>query len=269
MVTVIEPTADVQDRPNYDNGQWAIDDRWLQKMDRFATQVLRTTEPFRTTPLSSTRVLDIGCGYGGLALQLARHCGEVVGIDPCRSRIAMARRLQADAGQSNVQFRVGGTEGLDEPNAFDLITLDNVFEHLPNQAEALQRITQALAPGGVLFILTPNKLWPMEVHYRLPFLSYLPLSWANAYLRLTGRGTDYTDASYAPTYWGLSRLLRQQRELSFQYVLPADLALTARGQSWLYRTGFAAIKSFPWLWAISKSLLVVAVKNSTSREVRT
>jgi hypothetical protein len=96
----------------------------------------------------------------------------------------------------------------------------------------------------------------------LPFLSYLPLSLANRYLRWTGRGTDYTDASYAPTYWRLNRLLRARPELEYHYVLPADVALTTAGGSWLYRTGIAAIRRWPALWAISKAFLVIVVKHA-------
>jgi hypothetical protein len=91
-------------------------------------------------------------------------------------------------------------------------------------------------------------------------LSYLPLPLANLYLQWTGRGTDYTDASYAPTYWRLNRLLRARKELSFSYVLPADLSLTTSGNAWHYRLGAAAIRCCPLLWAISKALLVVVKK---------
>jgi hypothetical protein len=124
----------------------------------------------------------------------------------------------------------------------------------------LEKISQALRPGGAAFLLMPNRLWPMEVHYHLPFLSYLPLPLANRYLRLTGRGTDYTDASYARTYWKLNRLLRARPELEFRYMLPADISLATGGGAWHYRFGAAAIARCPWLWAISKALLVIATK---------
>jgi hypothetical protein len=100
----------------------------------------------------------------------------------------------------------------------------------------------------------------VEAHYGLPFLAYLPVPLANRYLRATGRGTDYTDASYAPTYRRLVRLLRGQRDLRFAFVLPADLSLTYAGGPWHYRIGAALIRRLPLLWRISKSFLVVGVK---------
>jgi hypothetical protein len=128
------------------------------------------------------------------------------------------------------------------------------------QPAALRRVVQGLRRGGVLFLLVPNKLWPVEVHYQLPFLSWLPLRLANLYLRVSGLGSDYTDASFAPTYRGLNRLLRQCGDLSCRYVLPADVSLATMGRSFHYRLGVAAIRRWPWLWALAKTFLVVGVK---------
>jgi len=226
----------------------------------FARQILTTCQPFLTRPISGLRVLDIGCGYGHTARELARHTRHVVGVEPCQPLFAVAQQVAAQFGQNNLEYHPLGIYDLDYREAFDLVVLDNVLEHLPNQPRALEIVSQALAPGGLAFILVPNRLWPIEVHYGLPFLSYLPLPLANLYLRLSGRGLDYTDASYAPTYFSLNRLLRARAELTFSYILPADLSLTTRGNAWHYRLGAAAIRRWPLLWAISKALLVVVQK---------
>ena len=84
---------------------------------------------------------------------------------------------------------------------------------------------------------------------------------ANLYLRVTGRGSDYYDASFAPTFLGLNRLLRHYcRGVCFRYVLPADLSLATMGRSLHYCLGAAAIRRFPCLWSPSKVFLVVGVK---------
>jgi SAM-dependent methyltransferase len=255
-------TPSSTDRPAYDRGTWRPSAAWWGQSERRAQLALATCAPQLTKPLNELRVLDLGSGYGGMTLKLAEHCQSVVGLEPCAQRVAAAEELQRELGRKNVEFRTQGVELLDDVAAYDLIVLDNVLEHLANQRDALRRMTRALAPGGVLFILVPNRLWPIEVHYHLPLLSYLPLRWANVYLRLSGHGRDYTDASYAPTYWSLNRFLRQEPELSWEYVLPANLSLARRGHSWLYQLGAAAIRRAPRLWAISKSLLVVAVKRA-------
>jgi SAM-dependent methyltransferase len=162
-------------------------------------------------------------------------------------------------GRSNLRFVHAGVEALDCVEEYDLIVLDNVYEHLASQDEALARMHRALRPGGVLYLLMPNRLWPLEVHYGLPFLSWLPLRAANRYLRWSGRGTDYTDASHARTYWTLRRSLGRL-EWSWRFALPADPSATHAGTPVHYRLGMAAIRRWPALWAVSKSFLVVVKK---------
>lgn len=232
--------------------------------DGFARQILATTAPWLPRPVAELDVLDVGSGYGATAAALAAQVGSVVGLEPMPALHEAASRLAT----GNLSFRLGGVESLADVEAFDLVVLDNVYEHLPDHADALAAISVALRPGGVLFLLTPNRLWPIEAHYRLPFLSWLPLGLANRYLRASGRGSDYTDASYAPTAWGLRRELRRWPGLTARFVLPADLSATAAGAAWHYRAGVAALRLCPPLWAVSKSLLVVAVKGTPRFDMR-
>lgn len=253
--------ADWSARPGYDrHGPGMATQRGPRAHD-FAQQILRTTAPFRTKPMDEMRVLDVGCGYGFTSLALSEHVAEVIGIEPVKPLYELALSLLPNKRRAKVSFRCMDISDLEDEAVYDLIVLDNVFEHLANQSKALGVISRALAPQGLLYLLTPNRLWPVEVHYGLPFLSYLPLPLANLYLRLSGRGTDYRDASYAPIYWGLNSLLDAQSSLSYQYVLPADLSLTTVGARWHYRLGVALIRRFPPLWAVSKSFLVIAIRN--------
>jgi SAM-dependent methyltransferase len=254
MATLVQ----LPDRPAYDQYQCMADGRGRLAVN-FARQILATTAPYLHNEPANLDVLDVGCGYGHTAVELARSCRRVVGIEPSCELATLAMQRVEDSGLANLSIRHEGIGDLDEPARYDLVVLDNVFEHLPDQAGALGRIHACLRPGGVAFLLMPNKLWPMEVHYHLPCLSYLPLWLANAYLRLSGRGRDYTDASYAPTYWRLRRLLRAAG-FRFHFVLPADVSLATGGRSLHYRLGVAALRRCPWLWAISKAFLVVAVK---------
>jgi len=255
--------AALSTRPDYDLG-YDMEAVRGPLASGFARQILATCEPHLSRPAAELRVLDIGCGFGHTARELARHCRHVVGAEPNGPLHATAERVRDAAGLPNLEFRQQGIYELDGRDQYDLIVLDNVLEHLPDQPRAVEIVVRLLAPGGVAFVLTPNRLWPFEVHYGLPFLSYLPLRWANAYLKLTGRGGDYTDASYSLTYWGLNRLLRRFPGLEFRYTLPADISLATCGSAWHYRLGVAAIRRLPWLWTISKALLVLLKKPATA-----
>lgn len=230
--------------------------------EAFARQVFLTCATDFDRPVAELEVLDVGSGYGGMTVVMAKSSARVVGLEPMSEMHEVA--IRAAAGRPNIEFRHGGVETLTEVEAYDLVVLDNVYEHLPNQADALKRIDRALRPGGVVYMLMPNKLWPMEVHYHLPFLSWLPVKWANRYLRLTKRGSDYSDASYAVTWWGLRKGLKVRSAWTWEFRLPVDRMATQAGTPLHYRIGMSAIQRFPSLWILSKSFLVVVKKEGQS-----
>lgn len=247
------------DRPSYHDFTGMDVGRRRALAQTSGRQVIATCEAWLSKPWGEIDALDIGSGYGDTAAVLATHCRHVTGIEPARDLVAAAM-----TDHPEVEFRQGDAEGLTDEAAYDLVVLDNVYEHVPNHAAALANISRALRPGGVLYVLVPNRAWPIEAHYRLPFLAWLPLPLANAYLRRSSRGRDYTDASYAPTWWSLRRDLRRHPELEWRFVLPGDPAATRSGLPVHYRVGMKALRVFPPLWAISKAFLVVAVKRQAN-----
>jgi cyclopropane-fatty-acyl-phospholipid synthase len=102
------------------------------------------------------RVLDIGCGWGGLALYLARICGaKVTGITLSREQLAFARERAADSGQNNpVEFRLQDYREIDE--RFDKIVSVGMFEHVgPEFYDAyFQQLARLLTADGVGLIHT-------------------------------------------------------------------------------------------------------------------
>lgn len=226
----------------------------------FARQIELTTEPLRDVPFDRCSVIDIGCGYGHTAAELAKRCARVVGLEPSPVLAEHARELSDRDQPSQFEVREQPIGGLDDVDAFDIAVMDNVLEHIEDQSEALRRLSSCLKPGGVAFILVPNKMWPIEVHYGLPFLSYLPLPLANRYLQMSGRGNDYRDASYAPSYLELKRLLAERPELDSRFSVPGDISLADGGGRTTYKFGVELLRRFPLLWAISKAFLVIAKK---------
>lgn len=223
--------------------------------DALARQALLTSAASLPAPPHDLRVLDIGCGYGATAIALGTQCASVVGIEPFAEIAAAA----AQAAKDSPNVSIVHTDVLiwETDRRFDLILLDNVYEHIADHPRLIAQLQTLLAPGGVFYIVVPNRLWPIEVHYHLPFLSYLPLRLANAYLRASGRGEDYTDASYAPTFGSIQRDFAAFPELAYDFTLPADLSLTEQGASPLYRFGAWLIKKDRRFWALSKAFVIV------------
>jgi 2-polyprenyl-3-methyl-5-hydroxy-6-metoxy-1,4-benzoquinol methylase len=107
-------------------------------------RAVRSLRP--TTP--DTRWLDFGCGHGGLVRYL-RDAGwhATFGYDTG----AMADTARA-AG-----LPILSDEALEQAHSsFEVVTLIEVLEHVPDPVSLLQRIRRLLAPGGVLFLTTGN-----------------------------------------------------------------------------------------------------------------
>jgi SAM-dependent methyltransferase len=100
-----------------------------------------------------TRLVDCGCGGGGLAVQLAQHIapGEVVGFDQNERAIEQAKQLSASAKIGNVQFLIASVDDAALPEAsFDVALFCGVLGHVQDPARALRHAYRLLKPGGVL-----------------------------------------------------------------------------------------------------------------------
>jgi 2-polyprenyl-6-hydroxyphenyl methylase / 3-demethylubiquinone-9 3-methyltransferase len=106
-------------------------------------------------PLDGRSAADVGCGAGLLCEPLARLGADVVGIDAAPENIAAAR-LHAEGQGLVIDYRTGSIEMLGA-EAFDLITSLEVIEHVENPAAFVHGLAQALAPGGLLILSTPNR----------------------------------------------------------------------------------------------------------------
>ena len=103
------------------------------------------------------RVLDLGCGTGTFALELARLRPEsqVVGIDPDPRALGRARAKAARAGL-RVHLDRGSAAALPHPDAcFDRVLSTFVLHHLnaSEKTQALREALRVLVPGGWLHVL--------------------------------------------------------------------------------------------------------------------
>lgn len=101
------------------------------------------------------RVLDAGCGGGGMPLSLAEEAGQVVGIDPINRFGDAGVRLGHERGTRNLQFALA--DGMALPfadGAFDLVLSHAVIEHVADAALYLRECARVLAPGGRVYLST-------------------------------------------------------------------------------------------------------------------
>jgi SAM-dependent methyltransferase len=101
------------------------------------------------------RVLDAGCGGGGMPLSLAEEAAQVVGIDPINRFGDAGVRLGRERGLRNLQFALA--DGMALPfaaGAFDLVLSHAVIEHVADAPLYLRECARVLAPGGRVYLST-------------------------------------------------------------------------------------------------------------------
>lgn len=128
----------------------------------------------------NARALDIGCAVGRSSFELARHCGEVIGIDYSQRFIDVANHLQAQGSftysftvegdlrqpatatidpeidRARVSFEQGDAMDLrDHLGQFDVLMAANLLCRLTEPRRFLDRLPGLLNPGGQLLLMTP------------------------------------------------------------------------------------------------------------------
>jgi SAM-dependent methyltransferase len=123
----------------------------LDELERFTSFLDLTT---------SSRVLDVGCGSGGPALQVSRTTGcEVVGVDVREDALAIANRMAAETGLGlRVSFRRAdaGKPLPFEDATFDAVLCIDSVNHLPGRPGIFAEWARLLRSGGRLLFTDPT-----------------------------------------------------------------------------------------------------------------
>jgi O-antigen/teichoic acid export membrane protein/SAM-dependent methyltransferase len=140
--------------------------------------------------IEGLRVLDLGAGFGALALYFAHLGAHLVAVDPDKQRtqvaLAIARRRGLD-----LNVVVAHAQSLPFPDAsFDLVVANNSLCYIVGRDEhrmALSEVHRVLRPDGWVAMRNPNRLHPRDQFTGLPLLGLLPASFAQWLTRALGR----------------------------------------------------------------------------------
>jgi 2-polyprenyl-3-methyl-5-hydroxy-6-metoxy-1,4-benzoquinol methylase len=102
-------------------------------------------------PAQLGRVLDVGCGAGGVGRAIRARATSLTGIELDGDAAARAREAYDDVRVGAVEDVLGGLDG-----AFDTILAYDVLEHLVDPARVLRELRRHAAPGALLHVSVPN-----------------------------------------------------------------------------------------------------------------
>jgi SAM-dependent methyltransferase len=110
------------------------------------------------------RVLDIGCGMGGMLVPFVLAGHHVNGCDFGEEYVQLGRRLGMD-------IRTGGPEAIAAEGPFDLILLSHVLQHVRDPVGLARQAASLLKPQGLCFVEVPGLL-NLERYYGGDLLQY-------------------------------------------------------------------------------------------------
>ncbi len=114
--------------------------------------ILAYLDRYVGTDNKDRRILDVGCGAGNMAHHLS-HYGHVTGIDLYSKPLEVARRRGLDVQE-------GSADDLPfDDQTFDVATLLDVVEHVPNEHGVFAECRRVLKPGGKLVVTVPALMW--------------------------------------------------------------------------------------------------------------
>ena len=149
----------------------------------------------RLVSLRGKRVADLGCGQGDYVRGLLAYTPHVSGVEYFEA--AVQRYRSTYPGEDRVE--AGDIQRLRfADGSFDVVLLNEVLEHVPDDRLALREARRVLRPDGHLVVFSPNRFHPFETHgadtlkgkaipVYAPFLPYVPLWIGRRFVRYRAR----------------------------------------------------------------------------------
>lgn len=95
------------------------------------------------------KLLDVGAASGALVEQALQIGYAAEGIEP-------SRWLHGKAAERGLPVHLGTLPHPEARGPYDVVTMVDVIEHVPQPLEVIRRVREVLAPGGIMLIVTPN-----------------------------------------------------------------------------------------------------------------
>ncbi|MDA3911383.1 MAG: class I SAM-dependent methyltransferase [Bacteroidales bacterium] len=215
-----------------------MQERHKNRQQYFNEQALTTRRhviPFIENSIPANHelsVLEIGCGEGGnLKPFVDMGCKRIVGVDMNTRKIDNANRFFAEhPNRDKLEFICDDIFNRTDLEAFDLIIMRDVLEHIHEQEKFMQMAKQFLKPDGKFFLGFPPWWNPFGGHQQVckskflskaPFFHLLPVFLYKAILKAFGESEIMIEALLEVKETGISinRFERIIRRTGYQKVI--------------------------------------------------
>ncbi len=134
----------------YSSGNWAVQDADL---DASEEAMLRLTMQ-RAEIIDGQQILELGCGWGSLSLEMARKFprSQITAVSNSQTQKTWIDQAAANEGLSNLCVITANIENFDPGSQFDRVVSVEMFEHLRNYELLFNKISSWLKPGGKMFV---------------------------------------------------------------------------------------------------------------------
>ena len=210
-------------------------------------------------------VLDVGCGVGSIALDLAPRIapGRIVGVDADEGQLEAAQRSAAERGIDNATFVTASVYELPfEDSTFDVVYANAVLMYVREQVRALAEMRRILRPDGVAAV-TDDDLGTVVISPERPELMLAPRLFERAVAREGGNarysrhlrtlmleaGFARTEGvAHAPEVYGDLASTRWFAEFAVGLFTAPSMADVIVGEGWATREELDAVISAVQEW---------------------
>lgn len=172
-------------------------------------------------PIAGKRILEIGCGAGDQAIELAKMEAIVTAIDIAEASVALTLKRTAEENVS-VTVLVMEAEKLEfRDNQFDAVYINSTLMHM-NQEKVLRECARVIKPGGSAVVVEPLKYHPLLMVYRLfsPYRKTRPKYMTS--VRFTQLGKLFRTMEQQEFYWLSVPVLGWKNSKVKKMVMAAD-----------------------------------------------
>ncbi|HMN33590.1 MAG TPA: class I SAM-dependent methyltransferase [Chitinophagaceae bacterium] len=189
-------------------------DQQVENTKTYVIPFIQATLPIR----ANLKVLEIGCGEGGVLLPFYQVGCKCIGVDLDQARIELAQEFLKDeiaTHRMTIELQnVYEKDFLDNhAYSFDLIILKDVIEHIPNQEQFIPFLKKLLKDKGQVFFGFPPWYMPFGGHQqiaqkkwtsKLPYYHLLPMPIFKWILKTAGESQHIIDTLVEVKETGIS-----------------------------------------------------------------